>query len=220
MTRLDIISDPICPWCYIGKTKLDRALEANPEHDLVVEWHPFQLNPDMPRGGMDRREYLELKFGGRDGAVRVYGAIADAAEAAGIDIDFEKIARTPSTLDAHRLIHWAGIEGRQNAIVDRLFKAYFRDGVDIGNHDALVEIARGAGMDAEMVGMLLAGDADREDIQARDRDARIKGVTGVPCFVIGGHYVVQGAQPTELWDKVIRELIEQRRAETAQASAP
>ena len=219
MTRLDIISDPICPWCYIGKTKLDRALEANPEHDLVVEWHPFQLNPDMPREGMDRREYLELKFGGRDGALRVYGAIADAAEAAGIDIDFEKIARTPSTLDAHRLIHWAGIEGRQNAIVDRLFKAYFREGVDIGNRDALVEIARGAGMDAEMVGMLLAGDADREDIQARDRDARIKGVTGVPCFVIDGHYVVQGAQPTELWDKVIRELIEQRRAETAQASA-
>lgn len=213
MTRLDVISDPICPWCYIGKTKLDRALEANPDHDLIIEWHPFQLNPGMRPEGADRREYLETKFGGRDGALRVYGAIAQAAEDAGIEIDFDKIERTPNTVDAHRLIHWAGIEGRQNAVVDRLFKAYFREGVDIGDKDALVEIASAAGMDGAMVRMLLNGDADRDDILARDADARAKGVTGVPTFVIGGQYVVQGAQDTALWTKVIRELIEQRNAQ-------
>ncbi|MEM9851004.1 MAG: DsbA family oxidoreductase [Pseudomonadota bacterium] len=217
MTKLDIISDPICPWCYIGKTKLDRALEANPTHDLTVEWHPFQLNPEMPAEGMDRRTYLEWKFGGLEGAVRVYGAIAEAAEAAGLDINFEAILRTPSTLNAHRLIHWAGIEGRQNTVVNRLFKAYFKDGEDIGDLDVLVNIAGAAGMDADMTRTLLNGDADASDIQARDRNARERGVTGVPCFVIGNHYVVQGAQPTELWDKVIKELIEGRA--TAEATA-
>ena len=117
MVKLDILSDPICPWCLIGKTQLDRALEAAPDHPFEIEWHPFQLNPDMPAGGMDRREYLETKFGGRDQAVAVYARIAEAAEAAGIEIDFARISRTPNTLDAHRMIHWAGLEGRQTAPV-------------------------------------------------------------------------------------------------------
>ena len=219
MTKLDIISDPICPWCYIGKTKLDRALEKHPEHDLVIEWHPFQLNPTMPAEGMDRREYLEAKFGGKDGAVRVYGAIAEAAEAAGIEINFEGIERTPSTLNAHRLLNWAALEGRQNAVVDRLFKAYFRDGQDISDHDVLVEIAAGAGMDGEMVRMVLQGDADAQDIRNRDAAAREKGVSGVPCFVIGNHYVVQGAQDTALWEKVITELHEAHQQAPPQAGA-
>ena len=206
MTKLDIISDPICPWCYIGKSKLDRALEKHPEHDFEVEWHPFQLNPTMPPEGMDRREYLETKFGGKEGAVRVYGAIAQAAEDAGIEINFEGIERTPSTIDAHRLLHWAGLEGRQNAVVDRLFKAYFREGQDISDHGVLLDIVGGAGMDREMVRILLEGDADVQDVRDRDAAAREKGVSGVPCFVIGNHYVVQGAQDTALWEKVIGEL--------------
>ncbi|WGI20462.1 DsbA family oxidoreductase [Amylibacter sp. IMCC11727] len=206
MTKLDIISDPICPWCYIGKTKLDRALEKHPEHDFVIEWHPFQLNPEMPAEGMDRREYLEAKFGGKEGAVKVYGAIAQAAEAAGIEINFEGIERTPSTLNAHRLLHWAALEGKQNAVVDRLFKAYFREGQDISDHDTLIDIATGAGMDADVTRRLLESDADVKDIQDRDASARERGVSGVPCFVIGNHYVVQGAQDTALWEKVINEL--------------
>lgn len=206
MTKLDVISDPICPWCYIGKTKLDRALEKHPEHDFVIEWHPFQLNPTMPAEGMDRREYLEAKFGGKEGAVRVYGGIAQAAEAAGVDINFEGIKRTPSTLNAHRLLHWAALEGKQNAVVDRLFKAYFREGQDISDHDVLVDIATAAGMDRTVTRKLLEGDADAKDIQDRDAQARERGVSGVPCFVIGNHYVVQGAQDTELWEKVISEL--------------
>ncbi|MDJ1008076.1 MAG: DsbA family protein, partial [Paracoccaceae bacterium] len=115
MVKLDILSDPICPWCYIGKAQLDRALEAHPDHPLTVEWHPFQLNPDMPPEGMDRRSYLETKFGGKENAVRVYARIAQAAEAAGLMLNLEGIARTPNTIDAHRLIHWAGLEGRQTA---------------------------------------------------------------------------------------------------------
>ncbi|MCP5074682.1 MAG: DsbA family oxidoreductase [Rhodobacteraceae bacterium] len=210
MTKLDIISDPICPWCFIGKTKLDRALEANPEHDLIIEWHPYQLNPDMPSEGMDRREYLELKFGGQQQAVDVYMQVENAAKEVGLQLDFAGIKRTPNTLDAHRLIHWAAIEGLQNAVVDRLFKAYFKEGRDISDHSVLVRAAAAAGMDGEMVRMLLAGDADRDDIKSRDADARVKGVSGVPCFVIDNHYVVQGAQQTETWDKVIKELIEAR----------
>ena len=115
--KLDILSDPICPWCYIGKAELDRALEAHPDHPFHIEWHPFQLNPDMPAGGMDRKEYLELKFGGRSGAAQAYAPIVERSEAIGLGIAFAAIGRPPNTLDAHRLIHWAGIEGRQTAAV-------------------------------------------------------------------------------------------------------
>ena len=117
MVKLDILSDPICPWCYIGKANLDRALSQRPDHELAIEWHPFQLNPDMPDEGMDRRTYLETKFGGKERAVTVYAQIEQAAKDAGLDVDFGAIKRTPNTINAHRLIHWAGVEGRQTAVV-------------------------------------------------------------------------------------------------------
>jgi predicted DsbA family dithiol-disulfide isomerase len=208
MTKLDIISDPICPWCFIGKTRLDRALEANPSHDFIIEWHPFQLNPTMPANGMDRREYLEAKFGGQDGAMKVYGQIDQVARETGLDVNFGGITRTPNTIDAHRLIHWAGIEGKQNAVVDRLFKAYFMEGRDISEHSVLVRIAAAAGMDGDAMRILLSSDADADDIRARDTDARKKGVQGVPAFVVANEYVVQGAQPVETWDAIIKEIQE------------
>lgn len=206
MIKLDIISDPICPWCYIGKTHLDRALEANPDHPFEIEWHPFQLNPDMPDGGMDRREYLETKFGGKENAVRVYSQIAEAAEASGLKIDFEAMKVTPNTIDAHRLIHWAGLEGRQTAVVSRLFKAYFEEGLDIGDRTVLLDIAEGVGLDRAMVETLLRGDADVDDIRTRDTHARERGVTGVPTFVVNQQYVVPGAQPPDMWQRVLDEL--------------
>ena len=208
MIRLDIFSDPICPWCYIGKTLLDRALETRPDHPFNVEWHPFQLNPDMPAAGMDRRAYLEGKFGGKHQAVEVYGRIADAAQKAGIEIDFAAIQRTPNTMNAHRLIHWAGLEGRQNAVVMALFRAYFKDGRDIGSTDTLVDIAQACGMDPEAVERLFATDADRADLVARDTDARQKGITGVPAFLIAQQYMMPGAQPVETWQQVMDELLE------------
>jgi len=215
MIKLDIISDPICPWCAIGKARLDRAMEARPDHAFEIEWHPFQLNPEMPPEGMDRREYLEAKFGGREQAVQFYAQIEKAAQDAGLDVNFEKIARTPSTLDAHRLIHWAGIEGVQSLVVAALFRAYFRDGLDISDHAVLVEIAAKQGMDKDVFATLLSKDVDKDGIRKRDAFAREKGVSGVPCFIVDNHYVVQGAQPPEMWERVIDEISQK----TAERSA-
>jgi len=206
MIPLDILSDPICPWCYIGWANLARALEARPDHPFVLAWHPFQLNPEMPAGGMDRRSYLEAKFGGKDQAVRAYLPVLQHAEKAGLALNLDTIPRTPSTLDAHRLIHWAGIEGRQTPVVLALFRAYFIDGRDIGDAATLAEIAASAGMDRGVTEVLLAGDADADDIRARDAHARERGVTGVPTFVIANQHVLTGAQPTEVWLSVIDEI--------------
>jgi predicted DsbA family dithiol-disulfide isomerase len=207
--KLDILSDPICPWCYIGKTHLDKALADHPGHPFVIEWHPFQLNPDMPAGGMDRRTYLETKFGGKEQAVRAYAPVVEHAQKAGLTIAFEDMTRTPNTLDAHRLIHWAGIEGRQTAAVAALFTAYFTQGRDIGNAEVLADLADGIGMDAATVLRLLASDSDKADIRARDAHSREMGVTSVPTFIVGGKHAVPGAQPPELWAQVINDLAAQ-----------
>ena len=204
--RLDIMSDPICPWCYIGKTHLDKALAEAPDHPFVIEWHPFQLNPDMPPEGVDRRAYLEGKFGGKEGAVKAYAPVVEHVEAAGLKIDFEGMTRTPNTIDAHRLIHWAGIEGKQSQAVDALFDAYFVQARDIGNHEVLADIADGIGMDASVVLRLLASDADREDIRKRDAHSREMGINSVPTFIVAQQHAVPGAQPPELWHRVIEEL--------------
>ncbi|MEM1274001.1 MAG: DsbA family oxidoreductase [Pseudomonadota bacterium] len=209
MIRLDIISDPICPWCYIGWSGLQKALEANPDHPFAIEWHPFQLNPDMPAEGMDRRAYLEAKFGGADGASEVYGRIAAHAKAAGLDLDFDAITRTPNTINAHRLIHWAGLEGRQTPVKLALFRAYFQDGRDIGDSEVLADIAAAAGLDRAMIARLLTSDADIADIRARDAHARSRGVTGVPTFIVASQHAVPGAQPAEMWTQLIGELAAQ-----------
>lgn len=206
--KLDIISDPICPWCYIGKTHLDKALSEHPDHPFVIEWHPFQLNPDMPDGGMDRRAYLEEKFGGKEGAVRAYAPVVEHAEAAGLQINFDGMQRTPNTINAHRLIHWAGIEGKQTAAVSALFEAYFVDARDIGDAEVLADVADGIGMDAAVVAKLLRTDADVDDIRKRDLHSRQMGVNSVPTFIVATKHAVPGAQPPELWQKVISELSE------------
>ena len=204
--KLDIMSDPICPWCYIGKTHLDRALADHPDHPFAIEWHPFQLNPDMPAGGMDRRAYLEGKFGGKEAAVRAYAPVVEHAEKAGLTINFEAMTRTPNTLDAHRLIHWAGIEGRQTAAVAALFRAYFVDARDIGDAEVLADIADSIEMDAAVVTRLLASDADAQAIRDRDAHSRRMGISSVPTFIVARQHAVPGAQPPELWAKVIAEL--------------
>ncbi len=213
MVKLDILSDPICPWCYIGKTNLDRALERHPEHPFEIEWHPFQLNPDMAPEGVDRAAYLEEKFGGRENAVRIYARVDAAAEAAGLTIDWAAIRRVPNTLDAHRLIHWAGLEGRQTPVVGALFRAYWREGRDIGDRAVLLDIAEAQGLDRAMIARLYESGADADDVRARDAHARKRGVTGVPTFVVANQHVVPGAQPAELWDQVIGEITAQLKAD-------
>lgn len=215
MISLDIISDPICPWCYIGWTNLARALEARPDHPFAIAWHPFQLNPDMPPEGMDRRSYMEAKFGGTDGALRAYAPVLSHAEAAGLTLDLPAIARTPNTLNAHRLIHWAGLEGRQTPLVAALFRGYFTQGRDIGDAATLTDIAAEVGLDRAVIAALLAGDADAADIAARDSHSRARGVTGVPCFIIANQHVLNGAQSTQTWIAVIDEIAAQLRDQNA-----
>lgn len=206
MTRLDIVSDPVCPWCYIGKANLDRALAAVPGAPFEIRWRPYQLNPDMPPEGMDRAAYLEAKFGGPDNAARIYGRIETAAREAGLDVDFARIGRSPNTLQSHRLIRWAEAEGAQDAVVDGLFRRYFTMGEDISDPSVLAAVAEEAGMDGAMIAARFEGEDDRAEVQAEAEANRAMGVTGVPTFVLGGKHVLTGAQPTETWAKVIEEL--------------
>jgi predicted DsbA family dithiol-disulfide isomerase len=211
--KLDIMSDPICPWCFIGKSYLDKALADHPNHPFQIEWHPFQLNPDMPANGMGRRAYLEGKFGGKDAAVRAYAPVVESAKTAGVAIDFEGMKRTPNTINAHRLIHWAGIEGRQTAAVSALFKAYFTDARDIGDAEVLADIADSIEMDAAVVTRLLGTDEDLAAIRDRDAHSRKMGINSVPTFIIANQHAVPGAQPPELWAQVIADLAAQSEAD-------
>ena len=141
MIALDIYSDPICPWCYIGKVYLERALEGLNKNPFNIEWHPFQLNPEMPPNGMNRKKYLEKKFGGSHGVVEAYGPILERTKSDNIDAKLDKIKVTPNTMNAHRIIHWSKIEGCQNQIVSELFKAYFVNGLDLGDINVLAKLA-------------------------------------------------------------------------------
>lgn len=207
MIRLDIFSDPVCPWCLIGKANLDRALAAHPNHPFVIEWHPFQLNPDMPADGVDKRSYLAARFGGEAKLDEIHNRLRAMAQKAGVAMDPDKAERLPNTLNAHRMIHWAGLEGKQSAMVSALFRAYWRDGRDIGDVEELCDIAEEVGLDPLAIARLLATDADASDLLARDQDARKKGVTAVPTFLIAQQYVISGAQPPEVWAQVIEELV-------------
>lgn len=206
MVRLDIFADPICPWCYLGKASLDRALEARPEHPFTVEWHPFQLNPDTPREGVDKRAVLEARFGGKAKVDAMHERLRDVARKAGVDLDPDMPKRIPNTLDAHRLIHWAGLEGRQGAAVSALFRAYWREGRDIGDRAVLADIGAAIGMDRAAVERLLASDADEAETRAREDHARQRGVQAVPTFVIADRHVVSGAQPYDLWVQVMDDI--------------
>jgi predicted DsbA family dithiol-disulfide isomerase len=206
MIRLDILSDPACPWCYVGKAHLDRALEARPDHPFLIEWHPFQLNPDMAPGGMDRQTYMAMKFGSRDNILRIHEPLIAHAEEAGLPLDLPAITRTPNTFDAHRIIHWAGLEGRQSPMVARLMRAYWAEGQDIGDHATLARLAGEVGFDPDVTLRLLASDADRDLIRSRERHARTRGVNAVPTYILADRHVLQGAQPPALWQQVIDEL--------------
>ncbi|MDV7269696.1 DsbA family oxidoreductase [Thioclava sp. A2] len=205
MTTLDIFSDPVCPFCLIGKSRLERAMAVRPDHGFSVVWHPFQLNPTMPKAGLSRADYLEAKFG-QAGAVKMTQQIMDICKAEGVELNILGVLRQPNTLDAHRLIHWAGLEERQGPVVDAIMRAFWVEGRDIGNATVLAEIAQSCGMERAMVERLLASDSDIDEITARDQYARQRGIKAVPTFVIGNQHAVEGAQPAELWLKVIEDL--------------
>ena len=206
MVKLDIFSDPICPWCYIGKSYLDRALEKAGNHPFNIQWHPFQLNPEMPLQGIDRREYLERKFGNKDLAIKAYAPVLEHAALAGLNLKLEKIMKTPNTLSAHRLIFWAWQEGVQNAVVSAMFKAYFVEGKDIGDNTVLVDISHNTGIDKILVDRLLKGTNDQEYVIETDKGAREMGINSAPTFILNGKHVITGAQNVDFWSNLINEV--------------
>jgi predicted DsbA family dithiol-disulfide isomerase len=207
MIRIDIVSDVICPWCFIGKRRLERALAAEAPGSIVVGWRPFQLNPDMPVEGMSRKDYLRAKFGTDDGGERYKHVVAAGLEE-GIPFAFERMQRTPNTVRAHRLIRFAEKHNAADVIVEALFVAYFANASDIGDLDVLADVAGTAGLDASEVRRYLASDEDDALIRSEDKYARELGIQGVPCFVIERKYMVSGAQPSELFADVFRQVRE------------
>ena len=193
--QIDVISDVICPWCYIGKHRLEQGLAMlDGDVEIDVRWRPFELNPTMPTEGMDRDAYCERKFGSVERARQLYANVAANAEADGLPMAVDRIARMPNTRGAHRLIGYAEKRGTQNDIVDALFAAYFIDGRDIGDPAILIEIATAAGFDAAAIDALLKDDAADGLIAGQEREADAMGVHGVPAFVFNGKLLFSGAQ--------------------------
>ena len=213
---IDVVSDTVCPWCYIGKKRFDTARTERPDIEMEVRWRPFQLDPTIPPEGVDRREYLEAKFG-KNRSREVGDAIREAGEDAGISFAFDKIDRSPNTFDSHRLIRWSASAGCQNEIVDILFRRYFEDGEDIGDRKVLVDAAQEAGMDHELVAYLLLHNKDAELVAKEASQAREMGISGVPTFLFQGAYAVMGAQEVTGYlraiDKVQAKLSEQASAQ-------
>jgi predicted DsbA family dithiol-disulfide isomerase len=203
---IDIVSDVVCPWCYIGKRNLEAALQQLPDSNIEVRWHPYQLDPTIPPEGIARRTYLERKFGSR--VDEIYTRVAAAGRQAGLDFAFDRIERSPNTLDAHRLIRWSQSVGKQDAIVERLFRAFFLEGRDIGDRAVLIEAASQVGMDADVVARLLSGDADNDAVREEIETAQRLGVTGVPFFIFAGRFGMPGAQPPDVLASAIGKAAE------------
>ena len=207
-TTIDVISDVVCPWCYLGKRRLERALALLPDRRIRVRWRPFRLDPTIPPEGIARDTYLTRKFGSVAAVAAAHGRLTELGRAEGIDYRFEAIARSPSTIDAHRLIRWAAASDREDAMVERLFSAYFSDGLDIGEANVLVRLADDVGLSEADIARRLAGDGDRQEVIDEVENAYRIGVSGVPTYVIDGQYGVVGAQPGELLAQAIVQVAE------------
>ncbi len=202
---VDIVSDVVCPWCYIGKRHVEKALadwqKANPDGSVSIRWHPFQLNPDLPPEGTDRKGYLEAKFGGPERAKEIYARVSAAGRNAGLDLNFDGILKQPNTLAAHALIAYAQSvdDGRHgDAVAERLFRAYFVNGEFIGDIDVLVAIAAECGLDPNATRAVISEAATLAQIAAQDAGVRQQGITGVPFFVFNQKIALSGAQPPDV----------------------
>jgi predicted DsbA family dithiol-disulfide isomerase len=205
---ITVYSDVVCPWCYVGRRRLERAVELlDGKHEVNVTWKPYQLNPWIPAEGMDRAEYRRMKFGSAERSSGMDTRLKEAGQGEGIDLAFEKIVRTPNTLNAHRLIWLAAQQGRQIEMVDTLFRAYFTDGRDIGDSATLVELAGSAGLDTEAVGRFLASDEGLSEVEEEEQAGRSLGIDGVPFFLLADKYGVSGAQSPEVLVNVIEQVV-------------
>lgn len=210
--HVDVVSDVMCPWCYIGKRRLEQALEKLEDVNVDIHWRPYQLDPTLPSEGRDRREYLEKKFGGPERAKEIYARIEQAGSEENLDFNFSAIAVSPNTIDAHRVIRWSANEGADvhDRLVELLFKRFFMEGANVGDHAVLVAAASDAGMDAAVVEALLATDKDRDAVTEEIATAQRMGVTGVPCFIIDNKYAVMGAQEPDHIAGAIRQAAEMK----------
>ncbi len=200
--KIDIISDTVCPWCFIGKRRLERALSMRPEMVPEINWYPFQLNPEMPEEGIERTLYLSLKFGSAERANEIYGSVTEASTSEDLDINFDAIQRMPNSLKSHHLVQFSRLKGSQHAVMENLFRSYFFYGTDIGSLNALLEIARDSGLDQTQVRHYLESDQDLDLVRTQDIQSRTMGVSGVPCFIIADEFAVSGAQEPEVFLQV------------------
>ena len=200
--KIDIISDTVCPWCFIGKRRLERAIAMRPEMVPEVNWYPFQLNPEIPEEGIERELYLSLKFGGIERAKEIYRAVGEASASEDLDFNLSAIKRMPNSLRSHRLLHFSKIKNAQHAVVENLFRSYFFHGTDIGSVESLLEIAKDSGLDPKQVRCYLESDEDLELVRDQDIQSRKMGVSGVPCFIIADEYAISGAQEPEVFLQV------------------
>jgi len=216
--QIDVISDTVCPWCFIGKRRLSRAMEMRPQIIFDVKWRPYRLDPTIPAGGLDRKAYMRAKFGDDPmKIVEMHKLIAAEGAKDGIEFDFGAIERRPDTLNSHRLIRWAEAAGVQDEVVERLFIAYFENGEDIGDIRVLADIADVCGMDGVETAQMLESDQDRILVEREDEIAHEMGVTGVPAMIFGNRLAVSGAREPELLVSVIDRVMEMAQQ---QASEP
>jgi predicted DsbA family dithiol-disulfide isomerase len=200
---IDVISDVICPWCFLGKRRLDVALAAM-DKDVFIRWRPYLLDPTIPPQGLDRQQYMLDKFGA-ERLQTIHDPLIEAGKEIGVPYNFDLITRTPNTLDAHRLIRWAHTVERQTELVERLFMAYWSEGKDVGNRDVLAQCAGEAGINAEQIRELLDTEQDVAETHAEIEHATNIGVTGVPTFILAQSYALVGAQsPEVLADAILR----------------
>lgn len=198
---IDVISDVVCPWCFVGRKRLQQALNLLPDVEATIHWRPYQLDPTIPASGKDRKTYMREKFGSSARVDEIYDQLIKIGEENDIEFDFDAIKISPNTLDAHRVIHWAaqaGIAEAQDALVGELFSRYFEQGQNIGDHKILVEATAKVGLEAPVIEKLLKTDADKQNIAEEIATATRIGVRGVPCFIIDQKYAVMGAQSADI----------------------
>jgi len=208
---VDVISDVICPWCYIGKRRLEKAIAAvDGQHEAKVRWHPFQLNPTMPKEGISRKDYRIRKFGSWERSLELDAKVIAVGVSEGINFAFDKIERTPNTVDAHRLIWLADQHGCQDAVVESLFRAYFTEGQDIGNGQTLIDVAAEAGLERQVAEAMLNSDAGMEVIASATEMSQRHGVTGVPFFIINQQITLSGAQEADAFLDAFRQIVDRQ----------
>lgn len=207
--QIEIFSDVVCPWCFIGKRRLDRILDSDLGTGLEVAWRAYQLYPDLPAQGIPRAQFMQARFGTDAAPADIYQRVLAEAATEGLDLAFERIETAPNTLDAHRLLSWAEPSGRQHELAEVLFRSYFQEGRNIGDEQELVRAAERAGLDGTAAARMLAGRDELDKVRAELSLAQSAGVTGVPFFVLGGRFAIPGAQPADVMEQLIVRAREQ-----------